>query len=304
LIHGNIILENIEFNNKYYNFNCFIIDENIFGIVITDITYINDIQNLKNVKNNFLISIINKIKNPINRILSNLNLLIETNINIEQRQFINSANDCCFYLSTIIDDFHDYINLKLNNIKLVKEIFNLKEEIDKYYDNIILKAKEKNIEINFDIDNSVPNYINLDKYRFKQILFNLLSNALKFTEKGKINLKIYCEHIFENKYNMQIEISDTGIGINNNDIDKIFQSFYQISNNKTNNKFGSGLGLSICYHLCNLFEGKIWVKSELDKGSTFYLSIPIEESEEYEDNIKKKSFELFIDKKILIVDDD
>ncbi len=301
-LHDNYILQNIEFNNKYYDFNCFIIEHHIFGIIVIDVSNSLEIKSIKYAKNNFLMGIIDKIKNPIYGISSTLNLLSETELNIEQREYINKTSDCSYFLSVLLNDFTDYANLKLNKLKIEKEAFNLREEIDQYYENVILKTKEKNLNLLFEINSNVPPYIISDKYRFKQIIYNLLGNAIKFTDNGNITLKIYTEPINDNTHNLFIEISDSGMGIEEDKLDKIFDSFYQIDELKEQKKMGSGLGLSICYGLCELLGGKIWVKSEFGIGSTFYVNLPVEEFTDIH-QIEEKSLDILKDKKILIIDE-
>jgi len=299
--NNSYILQNIKYNNKFYDFNCFIIEDHIFGIIIIDITNSVEIQSLKLAKENFLEGIIDKLRRPINGITNILTLFSETKLDIEQKEYINNTLEYSYLLSTLMSDFTDYANLKLNKLIIEKEPFNLREELDQYYEGILLKSREKNIDIIFDIDSNVPPYIITDRYRFKQILFNIISNSIKFTDKGRVSLKIYTESFEENKYNLHIVISDTGIGIENDKLEKIFDSFYQVGNINLTHK-GSGLGLSLCKGLCELMGGKIWVTSKLNNGSTFYITLPIEEFTNIQE-IEDKSVQILKNKNILIIDE-
>ncbi len=291
-------IKDVIYNNKYYDLNCFIIEDQIFGIIINDITSSIEIQNINNSKNNFLTNIIDKLRKPIYGIFSTLNILGETKLNLEQREYINKTLEYSHILSILINDFTDYANIELNKLKMEKESFNIREELDQYYENFLLKTNEKNIELIFKIDN-IPPYIVSDKYRFRQILYNVLNNAIKFTETGKIELKIYSKTLSSNKYNLFIEVNDTGIGIQEQYLDKIFESFYQIDNHKNS---GSGLGLSLCKSLCELLNGEIRVESTFGKGSTFFVTLLVEEFTNI-DEIEEKSFDILKDKKILIIDE-
>ncbi len=133
----NYVLENISYNNKFYDFNCFIIECHIFGIIIIDITNSLEIKTIHYAKNNFLMGIIDKLRKPIYGISSTLNILTETKLNLEQREYINRTIDYSHILSILINDFTDYANLKLNKLKIELEPFNIREEIDQFYDNIL-----------------------------------------------------------------------------------------------------------------------------------------------------------------------
>jgi len=298
LINNNFIIEKIEFNKKYYNFNCFIIDDNTFGIIINDIT---DIIKNRNNQNNILAEMIDKLRIPLQNINNNITLLSESELTIKQYDYINRILDYNYVLSLMMTDFMDYTNLKLKKLKLNYEHFNLREELNEYYENILLKAAEKKIEIIYKIDSNIPPYIISDKYRFKQIIYNILSNALKFTQNGKIEIKIYSVNIEKNNYNLHISIKDTGIGIEKKNIKNIFIPFYQINNDSIINK-GSGLGLSITKSLCELMDGKIKVNSELNNGSTFEIMLPVKEFTDINE-IEEKSLNTFKNINVLIMDE-
>ena len=302
LTNDNYTLENIEYNNKYYNFNCFIIENHIFGIIIVDISNTMKIKSLKYAKDNFLLGIIDKIRVPMQNISNTLSLLADSDLDIVQHEYINKIMEYNYLLSVLMGDFTDYANLKLNKIKINNEPFNLREEINQYYENISFKAKEKNIEVVYNIDSNLPPYIIGDNYRIKQILINLLGNALKFTDKGKIELKVYSKHINHDKYVIYIIVTDTGIGIDKKNLNKIFDSFFQINETDQSKNKGSGLGLSICKNLCELMDGKITVESTINEGSTFKVVLPIKEYTDI-NKIEEKSVKKFKNKNVLVVDE-
>jgi signal transduction histidine kinase/DNA-binding response OmpR family regulator len=297
---GNYLLNNIEYNNRYYNFNCFIIEDHLLGIIIVDITDSVEIKSLQYSKNSFIINIINNLRKPVYCISKTLSFLNETKLNIEQIEYINKTIECNESLSSFINDLTDYTNIKTNKIRINNEIFNIREEINQCSDLLLTKTRDKNLGLNFTIDNNIPAYIIFDKNRFKQIFMNILSNALKFTNKGSIDIEFKTEYIKNDKYNLFIKVSDTGIGIEEKKIDKIFDSFYQGDDNNNN---GFGLGLSICKGLCKILNGNIWVTSKHNIGSTFHVVLPIKEFTDI-NRIEEESIDILKNKTVIIIDRD
>ena len=193
LINDNYLLHRILFKDRYYDFNCFMVNKGTFGIIIIDITDSIEIKTIKYARDNFLINIIENLRKPIIGISNSLSHITETEMNPVQRDYINDIINYNYMLSLIISDFTDYANLKLGKVKVENEYFNIRNEIDSFYEGIILKRKD--IDIIFDIDSKTPPYIITDKYKLMQIIRNLVNNAMKFTENGKITLKIYTEKI-------------------------------------------------------------------------------------------------------------
>lgn len=299
LTKSNYIISDIEIGSKYYDFNCFIIENNLLGIILVDTTKLKETSNLQYIKKNFLEGILDKIEKPINGINNIINWLSETKLTIEQKEFTNTLTEYSYVLSLLLNDFTDYANLKLNKLKIDKEPFNLREEIDKSYDHLLIKSSEKNNDLTITIDSNVPAYIIGDKYRIKQIILILLGNAIKFTNDGKITLKIYATQLDNNNYELNFEVKDTGIGIDPKYHKLIFDSFYQIDNSHKNK--GSGLGLNIGQKLCELMDGKLWVESDIGIGSTFYAKIKIEEYTDI-NRIENDIVNIVKDKSILIID--
>ena len=336
------IVNDYVFINHHYDLYFFHIENNMFGIIFTDITN-NALEN-----NKFMLIILTKIKKSINRILNITNLLTETELDYSKKEYVNTINEYNYSLLSLNNDFTDYLNIKNGKINLELESFNLRQEIDRYYDKLSCEASKKNINIDFKINPNIPPFIISDKNKIKQILLNLLNNAIEFTNKGSINLTVKGKllstsnsssdesenkrdsvnrdsysvnrgsNIYNNnaKYKLTFCISDTGIGISQDILDKIFEPFYKYnSNNKSytdlrsdssgrSNKIdnGSGLGLTLCRHLVQYMGGKIWISSKKNKGTKVYFDVIVEEYKNI-DRIEEDSIKILNGKKVLIIND-
>lgn len=238
-----------------------------------------------------------ELRTPLNGIIGMITLLEDTDLQNDQKDYINMLKECSINLLSIINDILDFSKLEAGKIALDVKCSNLRKCIESVNDIILSKLIDKNdIEYNFIISPSIPEYIDIDVNRLKQVLLNLLNNAFKFTDKGNIFLNI--ESI---NNSIKFNITDTGCGIGNDDRVKLFKSFSQIENGKMNE--GTGLGLTIAKSLVNLMNGKIWLESsEINKGSKFCFTIKTSECIPLiEDDIINN--QIFKNKKVLILDD-
>jgi hypothetical protein len=215
-----------------------------------------------------LANITHEMKTPLNGIVGMNELLKNSKLNREQKEYVDIIGECSNQLLGIIDGFFDYTKMMQNKIELNLKPINLRKCIEESYNTILLKADKKNIDLSFIIDDDVPKYIISDKKRLKQIFINILSNAVKFTDCGYIKMSVSCQIIKNDKYNIFFSIEDTGIGIPKNKFNDIFDSFCQINNND-----GLGLGLSISKYLVNIMDGEINVNSICGHGATFTFNI-------------------------------
>ncbi len=264
-------------------------------------------EDLARTKELFLATMSHEIRTPLNSILGFTEQLSQTNLLNRQKYFLQAINNSTSHLLLLVNDILDISRIESGKIEFEKTVFNLKEIIENVYDSFFLKAAEKELLFSFiDGDINYP-FIKGDPLRLKQIIYNLVSNALKFTEKGKVQLHCSALALNNNKCRVSIVVTDTGIGISPDKIDSIFESFNQGDSSITRKFGGSGLGLAICKKMVEMQGGQISVKSVPGSGSEFQFFIDYEIStEEYIQVAKPKftDFGSFKDLKILIAEDD
>ncbi len=223
-------------------------------------------------KNNFIANFSHEIREPISGIRSFINILNKTSLTSEQQDYINIVNSSARHLYHMIEDILDISKIEAGKLRLVEEPFVLKDFLDEIIFKYKIKTKEKGLEFNYSIDENLPNTIIGDKFRLKQILDNLIENAIKFTNKGEIKLKVSLNQIRANKVSINFQIKDTGIGISNENKNKVFESFIQLNEN-TNQTKGTGLGLAIVKHLVELMHGNITLEDNATSGTKINVNL-------------------------------
>ncbi|SFC48385.1 response regulator [Clostridium uliginosum] len=252
-------------------------------------------------KSQFLANMSHEIRTPMNGIFGFLELLQSSNLSLEQKEFIREAKSASEVLLHIINDILDFSKIEARKLTMEKIRFNLRNTIEDAVSLLAPKASEKGLELYVIIKAGVPEEVIGDPSRLRQILNNLISNAVKFTESGEISVTVdYLEE--ENEIAvLNFEVKDTGIGIRTEDIHKLFQSFNQADASTTRKYGGTGLGLAISNELVKMMGGEICVESILGEGSTFKFDVRLQIAKRVSE--QKFAFEKFDDVNILIVDD-
>ena len=245
-------------------------------------------------KSEFLANMSHEIRTPMNGILGMLHLALKTELNDKQKHYLQKIDASAKSLLGIINDILDFSKIEAGKLNIEKVDFNLYEVIDAVINFVELKAYEKHLELVVHYDTDIPSRFHGDSLRITQVLTNLLGNAVKFTDSGEIG--IYIKKVGDDRY--RFSVKDTGIGLSDEQIKKLFQSFSQADGSTTRKYGGTGLGLTISKQLIELMGGKIWVESQLGVGSEFIFEIELQEIKDDTQN-----FRIFSDKKVLIVDD-
>ncbi|MCL6259596.1 ATP-binding protein [Aquiflexum sp. TKW24L] len=225
-------------------------------------------------KSEFLANMSHEIRTPMNGLLGIIPLLETTHLDQTQKDYIQIIKDSGESLLNIIKDILDYSKIESGEMTLYKSVFNFKNEIEKTLKIFSGLIKEKDIQFSFHFGQMVPEYVELDKEKLRQILINIIGNAIKFTpDGGKISVNISAESIFEKNVILNFEVKDNGIGIPADKIEMLTTPFFQLDSSSTKRHQGTGLGLAISQKIIELMGGEMIIKSEFGQGSEFTFSI-------------------------------
>jgi PAS domain S-box-containing protein len=286
--------------------------EHYFRVVGThrDITEQRNLQTLKQdaldmaehallLRSQFLASMSHEIRTPMNGVLGMLGLLEQSQLDKQQRHHLQLAKSSAQSLLSLINDILDFSKIEAGKLELEILDFDIRSQLGDFAESMAIKAQDKGLELILDVNDIEFSMVKGDPSRLRQILSNLVGNSIKFTESGEVLIKVALKEL-HSKLQFICTISDTGIGIPENKVGFLFDSFTQVDASTTRKYGGTGLGLAIVKQLCELMSGDISVKSEKGKGSSFTFNVIFDKSEQ---SPSVMPFVDVTDKQILIVDD-
>jgi len=237
---------------------------------------VKEIEAAANMKSDFLANMSHEIRTPMNAVIGMAEMALREDLSDSARDYIVQIKNSGRSLLNIINDILDFSKIESSKMDIIPEDYDPLSLFNDVANIVITRLIDKNVELILHFNPKLPRKLLGDSQRIRQVLINLSNNAIKFTNKGRVFIDVDFEPLGDKYINLKVSVKDTGIGIKEDDLNKLFQSFQQVDSKRNRNIEGTGLGLAICKRLVNLMDGDIGVTSKYEAGSTFYFNVPQE----------------------------